>query len=142
MIDQKMIDCWRISYGLDTRSPADAAKWWGDMVCGLVPAGCVAALGLALNELEGLRKEAERQSTVIAKVNARCDHLGIRLGEVMRERDELLALVAAERERVPERDETTDKAAMPASCPTATGCREHGCHGACFGPNARVQPLP
>ena len=28
-----------------------------------------------------------------------------------------------------------DKAAMPAACPTATGCREHGCHGACMPPN-------
>lgn len=25
-----------------------------------------------------------------------------------------------------------DKAAMPADCPTPTGCREHGCHGECL----------
>jgi hypothetical protein len=24
--------------------------------------------------------------------------------------------------------------AMPAACPTAAGCREHGCHGACHRP--------
>jgi hypothetical protein len=31
-----------------------------------------------------------------------------------------------------------DKAAMPEACPTATGCREHGCHGACMPPNGPV----
>jgi hypothetical protein len=35
--------------------------------------------------------EIERQREVIAKVNARCDHLGMRLGEVIRERDALRA---------------------------------------------------
>lgn len=25
-----------------------------------------------------------------------------------------------------------DNAAMPATCPTASGCRAHGCHGACL----------
>ena len=40
-----------------------------------------------------------------------------------------------------------DKAAMPEACPTATGCREHGCHGACMPPNDRgmrpdTAPLP
>jgi len=25
-----------------------------------------------------------------------------------------------------------DKAVMPANCTTPTGCREHGCHGACL----------
>jgi hypothetical protein len=28
-----------------------------------------------------------------------------------------------------------DREAMPAACPTATGWREHGCHGACMPPN-------
>ena len=28
-----------------------------------------------------------------------------------------------------------DRAAMPAACPTPTGCREHGCHGECLTPN-------
>jgi hypothetical protein len=35
--------------------------------------------------------EIERQREVIAKVNARCDHLGMRLGEVIRDRDALRA---------------------------------------------------
>ena len=32
-----------------------------------------------------------------------------------------------------------DKMAMPVACPTATGCREHGCHGACMPPNVRAE---
>jgi hypothetical protein len=31
-----------------------------------------------------------------------------------------------------------DKAAMPAACPTPTGCREHGCHGECMPPNVEL----
>lgn len=42
---------WRANYGLDKRSPEDAARWWDDE-CGMAPAGAVAALGLALRELE------------------------------------------------------------------------------------------
>ncbi len=30
---------------------------------------------------------------------------------------------------------TGDTQVMPAACPTAAGCREHGCHGACLPPN-------
>ena len=42
--------------------------------------------------------EIERLSGVVSKVNKHCDHLGIRLGEVMRERDALLeALEVARR---------------------------------------------
>lgn len=33
-----------------------------------------------------------------------------------------------------------DKAAMPAACPTPTGCRKHGCHGECMPPNDGVEP--
>jgi hypothetical protein len=54
-VDQATIDCWRANYGLDKRTPADAAKWWSDNMRGLAPAGCVAALGVALDELEALR---------------------------------------------------------------------------------------
>ena len=55
-ITQDMIDCWRINYGLDKRSPEDAARWWGEHLDGKAPAGVVAALGLVLNELDALRK--------------------------------------------------------------------------------------
>jgi hypothetical protein len=54
-VDQATIDCWRANYGLDKRTPAEAAKWWSDNMRGLAPSGCVAALGVALDELEALR---------------------------------------------------------------------------------------
>lgn len=41
----------------------------------------------ALNELAA---EVERLSAQLAKVNARCDHLGMRLGEIIKERDDAL----------------------------------------------------
>ena len=59
-VDQDTIDCWRANYGLDKRTPAEAAKWWSDSMRGLAPSGCVAALGVALDELDALRKAAER----------------------------------------------------------------------------------
>jgi hypothetical protein len=61
-VDQATIDCWRANYGLDKRTPAEAAKWWSDSMRGLAPSGCVAALGVALEELAALRKDAERYS--------------------------------------------------------------------------------
>lgn len=39
-----------------------------------------------------LAAEIARQTEVIRRVNARCDHLGIRLGEVIKERDDMRAL--------------------------------------------------
>ena len=54
-VDQATIDCWRANYGLDKRTPAKAAKWWSESLGGVAPAGCVAALGVALDELEALR---------------------------------------------------------------------------------------
>jgi hypothetical protein len=55
MIDDEMICGWRINYGLDEKSPEDAMRWWNDAMDGRAPAGAVAALGLALNEIERLR---------------------------------------------------------------------------------------
>lgn len=43
------------------------------------------------NALQRALKEIERQSGVIRKLNGQCDHLGIKLGEVIRERDALRA---------------------------------------------------
>jgi hypothetical protein len=40
--------------------------------------------------LEEALAEIERQRAVIVRLNARCDHLGMRLGEVIRERDAAL----------------------------------------------------
>lgn len=47
--------CWRINYGLDKRTPADAARWWAAQWEGKAPAGAVAALGHALHEIDRLR---------------------------------------------------------------------------------------
>ncbi len=43
----------------------------------------------AADAIEALQAECDRQKGVIASVNGRCDHLGMRLGEVIRERDAL-----------------------------------------------------
>ena len=57
-ITQETVDCWRANYGLDARSPADAARYWSDTCAGMAPAGAVAALGLLLQERDALRKDA------------------------------------------------------------------------------------
>ena len=59
-IDDKMLSDWRINYGLDTRTPAEAMRWWHDNMDGKAPAGAVAALGLCIDELDRLRADAER----------------------------------------------------------------------------------
>ena len=56
MITDDMIECWKVNYGLDKRTPQDAARWWHDSFNGLAPAGAVAALGLCLLEIERLKK--------------------------------------------------------------------------------------
>lgn len=43
----------------------------------------------AAEALEQLAAEDKRLSAQLANVNARCDHLGMRLGEVIKERDAL-----------------------------------------------------
>ena len=69
-ITQEMVDCWRANYGLDTRSPVDAARYWSDACAGMAPAGAVAALGLLLQERDALRKEAERYRWLAARLLA------------------------------------------------------------------------
>lgn len=72
--------------GLPERLNAMAAGW----LCEGMPDA---------DTLREAAKEMERLRGVVASVNSRCDHLGMRLGEVMRERDrlrELLRLVADE----------------------------------------------
>ena len=59
-VSKDMIDCWRANYGLDSQTPADAARYWSERFAGMAPAGAVAALGLALAEVEALRKDAGR----------------------------------------------------------------------------------
>lgn len=48
MIDAETIRVWRINYGLDTRTPEQAGRWWSGEMHGCAPAGAVAALGLCL----------------------------------------------------------------------------------------------
>lgn len=59
-ITDDMVDCWRINYGLDKRSPEDAMRWWDSRWSGHAPAGAVAALGLLLQEREALIAEIDR----------------------------------------------------------------------------------
>jgi len=60
-IDDKMLAGWRINYGLDTRTPAEAMRWWYDRMDGKAPAGAVAALGFCIDEIERLRADQSRQ---------------------------------------------------------------------------------
>ena len=52
VITDDMVATWKVNYGLDTRGPAEAMKWWADAMDGKAPAGAVAALGLLLEERE------------------------------------------------------------------------------------------
>ena len=61
MIDDETIRCWKINYGLDKRTPDEAMRWWFDGLNGKAPAGAIAALGLALEEIERLKMELERR---------------------------------------------------------------------------------
>ena len=49
MITPEIIETWRVNYGLDKRSPVEAARWWANRYDGLAPAGAVAAFGYLLN---------------------------------------------------------------------------------------------
>ena len=59
-IAKATIDCWRVNYGLDKRTPRDAAQWWHDNLGGHAPSGCVAALGVALDEIDRLNAELSK----------------------------------------------------------------------------------
>ena len=60
MITPETILCWKTNYGLLSRTPEKAAAWWHDKMAGKAPAGAVAALGLALEEIDRLRDDLER----------------------------------------------------------------------------------
>jgi hypothetical protein len=57
MLDDETIRTWKVNYKLDTMTPEGAMVWWYAWNNGLAPAGAVAALGLALEEIERLKKE-------------------------------------------------------------------------------------
>ena len=93
-IDQATIDCWRINYGLDKRTPAEAAQWWHDSMRGFAPSGAVAALGVALDELESLRKDA---AAAVLQEREHWQHVA-QVQQASYER-EIVIEVEAERER-------------------------------------------
>lgn len=72
-IDQATIDCWRINYGLVNRTPDQAAQWWSQNMHGLAPSGCVAALGVALDELDVLRAAAHKARAALGELLATGD---------------------------------------------------------------------
>lgn len=55
VITDELMQRWRDMYMLSDRSPAEALRWWVERMDGKVPPGCVAALGLALQEIVRLR---------------------------------------------------------------------------------------
>lgn len=63
-IDEETIQVWRINYGLDERSPADAMRWW-ETNLGSAPSGAVAALGLCLDEIEKLQRTVNEKNVII-----------------------------------------------------------------------------
>lgn len=56
-ITDDMVDCWRVNYGLDKMTPAEAMRWWESSCDGSAPAGAVAALGLCLAERDSLLRD-------------------------------------------------------------------------------------
>jgi hypothetical protein len=84
-IDQATIDCWRSNYGLDKRSPAEAARWWADNMQGKAPAGAVAALGILLNErasaiAAAVAAERERCAQIASSMeDTACDEVASRI---------------------------------------------------------------
>ena len=54
-----LIAGWRTNYGLDTRTPEEAMRWWDERWLGKAPAGAVAALGLCLEEIARLTYERD-----------------------------------------------------------------------------------
>ena len=62
-VTQGMIDCWRANYDLD-KTPHDLHAFWGYEA----PSGAVIALKAACDEIESLRKDAERYRKLRARV--------------------------------------------------------------------------
>ncbi len=59
----ELIRGWRINYGMDTRTPMEAAQWWRDYARGrdlCAPTGTILALGAAIEEIERLSAELKK----------------------------------------------------------------------------------
>jgi hypothetical protein len=63
-------------------TPPDARRLYTDDQMRAYGAACADAAIERCAQRDAQAAEIERQREVIAKVNARCDHLGMRLGEV------------------------------------------------------------
>lgn len=76
-ITPEFIETWRINYGLDKRSPEDAARWWSDKYDGLAPAGAVAAFGYLLEardaDLRAKSTKPQWQGLTDEEINAGMD---------------------------------------------------------------------
>lgn len=57
MLDDETIRTWKANYKLDTMTPEGAMTWWYANNNGMAPAAAIAALGLALKEIERLKRE-------------------------------------------------------------------------------------
>jgi hypothetical protein len=69
-LDKETINCWKINYGLDDKTPGEAANWWSDRLDGKAPAGAVAALGVALDEIARVTAERDEMAAKLAAVKA------------------------------------------------------------------------
>ena len=87
MAKWKYTDEWRenieTNYGLDYQSPAEAMRWWAKN--GGAPAGAVAALGCALQEIDRLRAEDEELKHDIARHVAICAEQAMEIERLTRE---------------------------------------------------------
>lgn len=141
-IDANTINCWRINYGLNDKSPEEAMRWWDERLNGMAPAGAVAALGLALDELARLTKERDELSDRLrirqlpdGSTQDDIDRLMIDLDEQHAANDELrrmlntdhIASVEAERDELREllRVEHKARYGLLFACLEA-GCAEFG----------------
>ena len=119
-ITQEVIDCWRINYGLDKRSPAEAAKWW-EMNCqGFAPSGAVAALGTALDEIDRLRADIHSCHPVCTRAGCVNDRLlrvaQKRAAEEKAQKEKEKARVKAEKE-LAERKKLEEQLKSQVECP-------------------------
>jgi uncharacterized protein YciI len=89
-LSDDIISAWKINYGLDTRGPADAARWWCENMDNKAPAGAVAALGFALVWIERLRAELAAEKSEVFRVQCEYSALHHKWAELLYERDALL----------------------------------------------------
>ena len=74
IITAEMVHNWRINYGLDVRSPRQAAAWWSEQYQGFAPAGAVAALGLCLEKITTATRERDEARAIANDRDAMVDH--------------------------------------------------------------------